>query len=152
MLTKPFQGNFQEIWGQYQTSDFTYAKPNGQIFPSGKASWDQVAEDYSFFTKYHHEPYFFVCWERQQGDGWEMLGNAWLFANLPNGNGSGIKDGKGREWEIKVPAGFHFVYMKDSSAKHGGINLATTSVTSDTGPVVVELLKRGVMKPSDLGI
>jgi len=82
-----------------------------------------------------------------------LLGNAWLFANLPGqGEGSKVKDVKGREWDIKVPAGFHFVYMKDSEAKHDGIKLATTSVTSDSGPIVVELLKRGVMKPADLGL
>lgn len=78
-----------------------------------------------------------------------MTGNAWLFANLPGGTGdTPFTDLQGRKWQIRVPGGFHFIYKNTG----GGIRMATTAITSDSGPVVVELLKRGVMKPADLGL
>jgi len=83
-----------------------------------------------------------------------MLGNAWLYCNLPGSSDSqgtgGVTDGKGQKWQMRVPAGFHFVYKK----QHGeqDFRLATTSITCDSGPVVVALLQRGVMKPADLGL
>lgn len=52
---------------------------------------------------------------------------------------------------MKLPGGFHFVYKKDKSGKDG-IKIATTSITSDSGPIVVELLRRGVLSPKDLGL
>lgn len=81
-----------------------------------------------------------------------MLGNAWLYCNLP-GDGQGsdsVTDGRGQKWQMRVPAGFHFVYKKQGGDR--GLRLATTSITCDSGPVVVALLQRGVMKPADLGL
>lgn len=81
-----------------------------------------------------------------------MSGNAWLFYNLPgDGSNAGITDLTGKSWQGKIPSGFHFVYKKDQSGKDG-IMIATTAITSDSGPVVVELLKRGILKPSDIGL
>ncbi|KAK5105577.1 hypothetical protein LTS08_001854 [Lithohypha guttulata] len=142
--------DLDNLYENYIASDFTYSKSTGQIFPSGKESWDAVTGDYRLFTVYRHEPYMLTCWETDDGSGWEMLGNAWLFANLP-GDGSAAKvykDLTGKEWEIRIPAGFFFKYRKEG----GEIKVASIAITSDSGPVVVELLKRGVMKPSDLGL
>jgi len=47
-----------------------------------------------------------------------------------------------------VPGGYHFRYRKEGDS----IKVASIAVTSDSGPIIVELLKRGVIKPSDLGI
>lgn len=82
-----------------------------------------------------------------------MTGNAWAYVNLPGQSSAGnkIKDLEGQEWDMRVPGGFHFVYAKDDS-KAGGIGLKSTKITSDSGPVVVELLKRGVIGPKDLGL
>lgn len=83
-----------------------------------------------------------------------MTGNALLYVNLIGGGGGGgeeggkVKDGKGREWEMKVPGGFRFVYRKVGD----GYKLGSTAITSDSGVVVVELLRRGVVKPGDIGL
>jgi len=143
------KGNFADLWPKYLDSNFTYSKSTGQKFAAGKASWDQVAQDYGVFKSYHHEPYLFVCWESGNGD-YETLGDAWVYANLP-GDDSAAKnftDSKGQKWEIKVPGGFNFHYKKDGNS----FKLASAATTGDSGPVVVELLKRGVMKPADLGL
>lgn len=118
-----------------------------------QAGVDQVMKDYSYFTHWKHEPYYLVCYDAPDGTGYELTGNAWVFCNLPgNFTGPGVQDANGDKWQMKVPGGFFFKLKKDSSAKHGGIKIMSTSITADSSPVVFELLKRGVMKPSDLGL
>lgn len=56
----------------------------------------------------------------------------------------------GRKWDVEAPSAFHFTVFKDSGAKHGGIKLKRSKVFSDTAPVVVEMLKRGILKPEQL--
>lgn len=118
-----------------------------------KAGVDQATKDYSFFTRYMHEPYYLACYETPDGTGYELSGNAWLFCDL-HGEPSGpkVQDAHGDEWQMRVPSGFFFKFKKDTSAKHGGIRLISVSVTADGSPVMVELFKRGVIKPSDLGL
>lgn len=137
--------------GNLVAKDFKYAKATGEIFPPGQDSWNGVKDSYKFFTKHYHEPYFFTCWELDDNSGWAMTGNAWLYYNLPGEGSSSIKDNQGREWQGKVPGGFYFEYKKDQSGQDG-IKISTTSITSDSGPVLLQLLGRGVIKPSDLGL
>lgn len=81
-----------------------------------------------------------------------MTGNAQIYYNLPgDASGEGVTDSKGRKWQAKVPGGFYFEYKKDQGGKDG-IKMASTSITSDSGPIVVELLKRGVLSPKDIGL
>jgi len=127
-----------------------YAKADGTIFPPGEESWAGVKQTYSVFTKYHHEPYFLCCYELDDGSGWAMSGNAWLYCSLPGEESDSVTDGKGQKFQMRVPAGFHFVYKK--TGENGAIQIATTSITSDSGPIVVALLQRGIMKPADLGL
>lgn len=146
------QGNVLETTRNHLLDDFVYTKSTGESFPPGQASLEANAKDYSaFFTAYHHEPYFIICWENK--DGWEMTGNAWAYVNLPGQSSAGekITDLEGKRWDMRVPGGFHFVYVKDEK-KAGGIGLKSTGITSDSGPVVVELLKRGVITAKDLGL
>ncbi len=49
-----------------------------------------------------------------------------------------------------VPSSFHFEYVKSEKAKEGGIVLKSTKIYSDTAPVMVQMLKRGLVKPEDL--
>jgi len=98
------KGDLSSLYDKDITSDFVYSKSTGEIFPPGKASWDAAVETYRLFTNYHHEPYFVVCWELDDGSGWEATGKAWLFANLP-GEGNAAKphtDRTGKQWEVKV--------------------------------------------------
>lgn len=89
-----------------------------------------------------------MTWEREDGSAYELIGNAWLYVNLPGDGERTLKDKKGQSWEMRVPGGFHFVYLK----KDGDLKIATTAITSDSGPIVVEALKRGILKPQDIGL
>ena len=78
-----------------------------------------------------------------------MIGQAWLHANLPGEPKTGerrVKDLSGKEWDVKIPGGFHFVYVKQEGAPHDGIVLARTEIMSDSMPAVQILMARGVMK------
>lgn len=80
-----------------------------------------------------------------------MVGTAWMFADLPvSGGAKQQTDATGKSWDLKLPGMFHFEYVKDSGAKHGGIAIKSTKVYSDSGPAVVEMLKRGMVKPEQL--
>lgn len=74
-----------------------------------------------------------------------------MYYNLPGEGSSSVKDTKGVNWQGKVPGGFYFEYKKDDSGLDG-LKITSTSITSDSGPVLLELLKRGVVKPSDIGL
>jgi hypothetical protein len=81
----------------------------------------------------------------------EMIGSANMFADLPvPGGEKQHADLTGKKWDLRLPGMFHFEYVKDSSAKHDGILLKSTKVYSDSGPAVVEMLKRGMVKPEQL--
>lgn len=113
----------------------------------------QLSQDYGFFTSYRHEPYYACSYEAPDGSGYELTGNAWVYANLP-GDHSGpmVTDADGKQWQMRVPGGFHFKMVKKSDAQHDGMVLARSAITADSGPIVMQLLKRGLMKPSDLGL
>lgn len=114
-----------------------------------------------------------------------MLGNAFLYGALPGSPAAGeskVKDSTGKEWDIQIPGGFHFQFVKDDKAKNGNgfalkrtevslivdilsyllgsehkvgrheANICIAKVTADTGPLILMLLRRGVMKPADLGL
>ena len=85
-----------------------------------------------------------------------MLGQATLFANLPGAPAAGetkVKDASGKEWDMGVPSGFHFFYKKDDKADNGlGMFIKRTEVMSDSGVPMGIMLKRGLIKASDLGL
>lgn len=83
-------------------------------------------------------------------DGWEFVGEATLFIDLPK---EGIKkavDLEGRRWDLGVECMFRFNFVKDWTAKHDGIRIRSMQIYSDSGPVVGEMLRRGIMKTEDL--
>lgn len=77
-----------------------------------------------------------------------MIGLAMVFANLPGEEKREVKDKKGRDWEVKLPGAFKFYYRKDGD----GFKVKSTEIFSDSGPVVMALLKKGVMTPEQLGL
>ena len=87
----------------------------------------------------------------EKADGWEFIGEATLFIDLPKeGDTKKATDLDGRRWDLSVGSMFRFNFVKDWTAKHDGIKIRSLQMYSDTGPVVEEMLKRGIMKPEDL--
>jgi len=147
--TKNFnaRGDWDQPSSDWLSADFTFVKPDGTVSTGQEEAFQQVKDLYAPFTKELHEPYFCVCWETQNG--WEMLGQAHLFANCPGEPGPGeskVRDGQGREWHVKIPGAFHFTYVKRNGAAHGGIELSRTEIMSDSMPAVQILMQRGVLK------
>ncbi len=79
-----------------------------------------------------------------------MIGQAHLYATLPGQPARGeppkVKDQKGREFDVVIPAGFKFEYKKDSGSKHGPVKLQKIELMSDSLPIVMMLAKRGVIQ------
>ena len=143
--------NARSNWGEktsdWHSSDFILVKPDGAEIKGEEESFKHAKSMYEPFTKEFHEPYFLVCWDTNEGS--EMIGQAYLFANCPGNPSEGEqkhKDGQGREWDVKIPGGFHFWYVKKQGAAHGDYEMGRTEITSDSFPAVQLLLKRGVMK------
>jgi hypothetical protein len=122
-------------------------KPDGTSYSGNAEVFKESKSMYQFFTKEFHEPYFLVTWETPSG--WDMLGQAYLYANLPGeatSNEQKVKDLQGREWDTKTPAAFKFEYVKQEGAKHGGITIKRTEIMGDSLPAVQILMARGVIK------
>ena len=82
-----------------------------------------------------------------------MIGQAYMFANLRVlGSEPKVKDASGKEWDICNPSVFHFEYVKDSKAKHDGVLLKSTRIFADSGPALMLMMKRGQLKPADIGL
>lgn len=94
--------NKDDLFNNHVTKDFQYVKADGTVFPPGKESWDAVVGTYAPLKEYHHEPYFFTCWETREG--WDMTGNAWLYANVAGGTDADqtLTSNNGKKWEVKV--------------------------------------------------
>lgn len=141
------RGGWDKKSTDWHTSDFTLVKPDATVYDNADEAFQQVKEMYASFTKEFHEPYFLVVWENS--DGYEMLGQAHLFGNIPGQASAGeqkVRDGQGREWDVKIPGAFHFHYVKNPNAAHGGFELKRAEIISDSMPAVQILMKRGLLK------
>jgi len=131
----------------WHSSDYTMVKPDGATITDTTKAWEEQKAMYAPFTSEFHEPYFLVCWETS--DGWAMLGQAYLFANMAGNPGEGeqkARDGQGREWDVQIPSAFHFNYAKREGAAHAGIEMRRAEIMSDSMPAVQILMKRGLLK------
>ena len=82
-----------------------------------------------------------------------QIGQADVYANLHvPGPEPKVRDPSGKEWDVVTNSAFHFEYVKDSKAKHDGIKLKSTKIFCDSGPALMLMLKRGQLKPADLGL
>jgi hypothetical protein len=153
----------QRIWNSnpeahkdWLTPDFKYYKADGSVVSGAEKAWTEgIPATYAVFKEYQHEPNFLICWETK--DGWEMIGQASLFMTFPgDGDGPGgvekVKDLNGKEWDAVTPGGFHFDYVKDESAKNGGILLRRCHIFADSGPGMMVMIKKGLIKAQDLGL
>jgi hypothetical protein len=134
----------------WHTEDHVYQAPNGEVATGSKAAVNAALATYAPFAAHMHEPNGTIsCWETQ--DGWEMLGQATLFIDLPVPGGPKTKkDLSGRAWDIAAPGMFQFSYVKDKGAKHDGIKMKLQKVFSDSGARMIEMIKRGMVKPEQL--
>lgn len=139
---------------KWYSKDWTLHKADGGVVSGREAGIAALKEIYGPLTAHFHEPYFLICTEI--ADGWDMIGQAKLFGNLNGSPAAGeakVKDRQGREWDMCVPGGFHFHYVKDPGAENGGgILLKKTEIMSDSGVPMGIMLKRGLIKAQDLGL
>ncbi|KAJ9639319.1 hypothetical protein H2201_008311 [Coniosporium apollinis] len=139
---------FDAPHSDWHTSDYTLHEANGTIVSGGEAGWAALKNIYSPFSAHLHDPTFLIWWETEKG--WEMIGQADMCANLAAPGGQKKKDRNGNEWDVIIPSAFHFEYVKDDGAQHDGILLRRTEILADSGPAVVEMMKRGMLKPEEL--
>jgi hypothetical protein len=132
------------------TDDFTYVATDGTVFEGRDKALAKVKEVYAPFIAIAHIPFYLVCTE--VSDGWEMLGQAHLFLDLPGNPAAGqakVKDSRdGKEWDLKVPGAFKFHYVKHG----GGILVKRTEVMGDNSVGMMMMLKRGLVNLKDLGL
>jgi hypothetical protein len=131
------------------TSDFTYVAPDGQVHEGRDKALEAIKTTYAPLTAQCHRPYFMVCTETEEG--YDMIGQATLYANLsgePAAGESKVTDKDGKKWDLAIPGAFHFWCVKTED----GFLLKRTEMHADTGPLVMGLLKRGVISPKHLGL
>ena len=139
---------------EWYTPDNSLATADGREVTGAENAWATLHQVYGPFVKFTHQPSFVMC--REVEGGYDMRGQATLFGELPGEPSAGeekVTDNKGKKWDVAVPAGFRFKYKEEPKASNGyGMLLARSEIMADSGPIVVKMLKRGVMKPSDLGL
>lgn len=142
--------NFESQW---YTSDCTLQKADGSPEVSGRDEYiSHIKAIYGPLTEQFHEPYFISATETD--DGWEMLGQAKLFANLPGKPAQGetkAKDLSGKSWDVGVPSAFHFWYKKEKDGPDG-LAIKRTEIISDSAVPMKVMMGRGLIKASDLGL
>lgn len=85
------------------TDNYSLLKADGSEIKGGKAAWAAVGETYAPFTANNHIPFYVSCCETAYG--YEMIGQAWVYANFPGSPSAGEtkhKDSAGQEWDMKV--------------------------------------------------
>jgi len=142
-------GNLKsEPYTVFHTDDFTFTNSDGTVLPAGEASWQAFIAGYAAFTAHLHEARSVCVYER--GGGWEMVGTTVLHADLPVPGGEKTKkDVSGRAWDLAMPGAMVFNVVKDPAGLNG-FKIKAMTVFADKSPAVVEMIKRGMMKPGDL--
>jgi hypothetical protein len=133
-----------EPYTVFHTDDFTCTKSDGTVLPPGEGSWKGWLEEYAPFVKHFHEARYACIYERNGG--WEMVGFANVYANLLVPGEKTKADLSGRRWDVVVPGGFIF---KDPAGPKG-FKVKSMTLYGDKVPVVVEMIKRGMVKLEDL--
>jgi hypothetical protein len=143
-----------ETSAQWLTSDFVLRQANGNVVIGVDAAIAAAHTNYRPLTAHLHEPTYIVI--HDSTGGWEMIGQATLYANLMGEPVKGevkVKDGKGKEWDMGVPSAFYVTFAKDDGAKNGmGVLIKKEELMSDSGVAMGILLKRGVVSAKDLGL
>jgi hypothetical protein len=134
---------------KWYAPNFTYVAPNGQVVEGREKALEAIKAQYTPLTAYWHEPFYQVCTETDYG--YEMIGSATMWANLPGEPATGETkkyDKNGKAWDVAGPGGFRFQIEKNGDSFH----LNRMEVTADSGPIVMGMLRRGVINLKDLGL
>jgi len=149
--TKAFENHelTEANFSDWHTDDMTFQKANGEIITGGLAAFKASLEVYQPFATYMHEPKLCVVWENENG--YEMIGHATLFADFVSPGGEKkAEDSSSRKWDVGLPGMFQFAFVKVSGAPIDGLKLGRIAMYSDSGPVVVEMIKRGMVQANQL--
>ncbi|KAF3929072.1 hypothetical protein ABW20_dc0105142 [Dactylellina cionopaga] len=136
-----------EPYTVFNTEDFTITKPDGTTVAPGEASWKAWLEPYAPFVKHYHEARYGCVYERDGG--WEMVGFANIYANLPVPGEKTKTDSAGVQWDVMIAGAFLFNLVKDSTGPKG-LKIKSLTIFGDSLPAVGEMIKRGMVKPEDL--
>ncbi len=139
-------GSFDSKW---YMPDFTYVAPDGKATEGREKSIQALKDLYGPLPRWHHEASYLNCYETESG--YEMIGKATLWADLPGKPATGEEkrtDRNGKQWDLAGPGTFFFQYVSSG----GGFALRRVEITADTSQIVIGSLKRGVISLKDLGI
>jgi len=134
---------------KWYAADYTYVAPDGQTYHGPEQAMAALKALYGPLTAHCHEPYYITCTETDYG--LDMIGLATLWVDLPGDPAVGESkktDSKGKKWDMANKGCFHFQW--DLRANQPV--LKRTEIMADTGPLVLALVKRGVLTPSDIGL
>jgi hypothetical protein len=95
--------SFDTPYSDWHSDDYSLLKLDGTEIKGGKDAWAGVGATYAPFTGHHHQPIFVSCIKTAYG--YEMIGQAWVFANFPGASSAGEqkqKDNQGKEWDMKA--------------------------------------------------
>jgi hypothetical protein len=128
----------------WHTADLVHINADGTRYEGFDTVFAAIQQIYAPFAAFVHEPRFSIIWETE--DGWEMVGEAVMYADLPVPGGEKThEDMNGRKWDLGMPGSFHFFFVKDASGPDG-IKLTRSDFVSDTFPAVQEMMKRGMVQ------
>jgi len=133
----------------YYAADFTWVAPNGQAYEGRDKALDALKAQYAPLTAHWHEPFYQICTPTDYG--YEMIGSATMWANLPGEPAAGETkkvDRNGTAWDVAGPGGFRFHIVKSGDS----FQLSRMEVTADSGPVLMTMVKRGLLAAKDLGL
>ena len=121
---------------KWYSADWTLRKPDGKVAQGREAGIAALQEVYGPFPRWYHEPGQLICTE--DGEGWQMMGQAMVYANLGGKPAEGetpVKDLQGREWDLVVPSAMRFWYRKveEGPGNEGGVVLSRTEIHTDSG-------------------
>lgn len=125
----------------YHTADFTY-NFNGAVTTGGEAAWNASLQVYGPFTEHFHEPAFVVIFETAVG--YELIGIANLFANLPVPGEQTKVDLSGKKWDIGAPGCFHFKFINDATGSRG-LKMSEQNLYGDGLTLVAPMVQRGMI-------
>lgn len=154
--TKAFDSreSWSTPWSDWHTDDYTFINPHGEVTTGGEAAFKATQENYRPFSSSIHEPVWACVWEDQSENAWYVVAEAILYGDFPETDtkkeGKRFEDREGRKWDVGLYGMFRFEFVKDVGAVHDGLKMRRLRAYCDTGPMVVEMLKRGMMQPEDL--